>query len=208
MPAVTPGQRLGLVPVEARLAKVRREGWRRLGAGDGAEGPRLHDRAYLPHRGAAPGWQMGLPIRRGPAKPGDPAYHLAHAPEGTTLARLVRVAGTRRTVEARFEAAGGEVGLDHHEVRSWVGRHRHIALAMPAHACRAAPREAAPGGSGRARPRRRTAAHGRAGGPPSAPAPRLGPATRTGCRAPLVGLAQAPPAARPPSPLAQADAPR
>jgi len=200
--AVTSGQRLGFVPVEAWLAKVPPEGWRRLSAGDGAKGPRLYDWAYLPYRGAAPGWQMGLLIRRSPAKPDDLAYYLTHAPEGITLARLVRVAGTRWTIEACFEAAKGEVGLDQYEVRSWVGWHRHITLAMLAHAYLAVLREAALGGSGRARPRRRTAAHHRPGGPPSALAPRLGSATRTGCRAPLVGLAQAPSATRPPSPLA------
>ena len=200
--AVTSGQRLGFVPVETWIAKVPPNGWQRLSAGDGAKGPRLYDWAYLPYRGAAPGWQMGLLIRRSPAKPEDLAYYLTHAPEGTTLARLVRVAGTRWTIEACFEAAKGEVGLDHYEVRSWVGWHRHITLAMLAHAFLAVLRKAALGGSGRARPRRRTAAHDRPGGPPSALAPRLGSATRTRCRAPLVSLAQAPSTTRPPSPLA------
>jgi hypothetical protein len=32
----------------------------------------------------------------------------------------------RWTVESSFEAAKGEVGLDHYEVRSWTGWHRHI----------------------------------------------------------------------------------
>ncbi len=55
------------------------------------------------------------------------------APE-TDLPTLVRVAGTRWTVEECFEAAKGEVGLDHYEVRSWHGWYRHITLAMIAHA--------------------------------------------------------------------------
>src|SRR5215212_115405 len=172
--AVTSGQRLGLVPVEDWLAKVPTEGWRRLSAGDGAKGPRLYDWAYLPYRGAAPGWRMGLLIRRGTAEPDDLTYYLTHAPEGTTLARLVRVAGTRWTIEACFEAAKGEVGLDDYEVRSWVGWHRHVTLAMLAHACLAVLREAALGGSGRARPRRRTAAPHRARSAAPALAPRLG----------------------------------
>jgi SRSO17 transposase len=46
--AVTAGQRLGLVPVTEWLAEVPPEGWRRLSAGDGAKGPRLHDWAWLP----------------------------------------------------------------------------------------------------------------------------------------------------------------
>ena len=160
--AATSGQRPGFVPVGDWLAKVPPDGWRRLGAGEGAKGPRLHDWAYLPCRGAAPGWRMGLLIRRSAAEPDDLAYHLARAPEATTLARLARVAGTRRAIEGCFEAAKGEVGLDDHEVRSWTGRHRHVTLAMLAHACLAVLRQAALGGRGRARPRRRAAAPHRA----------------------------------------------
>src|ERR687898_2422210 len=103
--AVTAKQRLGFIPVEDWLARIPPDGWRRLSAGDGAKGPRLYDWAYLPHRGAAPGWRMGLLIRRSPAKPDELAYHLTHAPEETTLAGLVRVAGMRWTIESCFEAA-------------------------------------------------------------------------------------------------------
>jgi SRSO17 transposase len=190
--AATSGQRLGFVPVESWLAKVPPDGWRRSSAGDGAKGPRLYDWAYLPCRGAAPGWRMGrLLVRRGPAEPDELAFYLTHAPEGTTLARLVRVAGTRWAIGNRFEAAKGEAGLDGCEVRSWTGRHRHATPAMlVAHAHLAALRRAAlGGGGGRARPRRRTAPPHRARGPPPALAPRLGPAARTRRRAPLVGVA-------------------
>jgi SRSO17 transposase len=205
--AVTSGQRLGSVPVEDWLAKVPPEGWRRLSAGEGAKGPRSYDWAYLPYRGAAPGWRMGLLIRRSPAKPDDLAYHLTHAPEGTTLAGLVRIAGMRWTIESCFEAAKGEVGLDEYEVRSWAGWHRHVTLAMLAHAYLAVLRQAALGGSGRARPRRRAAAPHRARGPAPALAPRLGPHTRAIRHPALVRLAQAPPAARTTMPLAKAGPP-
>jgi SRSO17 transposase len=205
--AVTSGQRLGFIPVEDWLTKIPPGGWQRLSAGNGAKGPRLYDWAYLPYRGAAPGWRMGLLIRRSPAKPNELAYYLTHAPEGTALARLVRVAGTRWTIETCFEAAKGEVGLDEYEVRSWVGWHRHITLAMLAHAYLAVLRKTALGGKGRARPRRRSAAHDRARSPSPALAPHLASATRTRCRPPLVRLAQTPSATRPPSPLASPDAP-
>src|SRR3712207_7578199 len=205
--AVTSGQRLGFVPVEKWLAKVPPGGWRRLSAGDGAKGPRFYDWAYLPYRGAAPGWRMGLLIRRSTAEPDDLAYYLTHAPEGTALARLVRVAGTRWAIENCFEAAKGEVGLDEYDVRSWVGWHRHITLAMLAHAFLAVLRQAALGGSGRARPRRRAAAPHRAGSAAPALAARLAPQPKSHRRPALVRLAQAPPAARTTMPLAQADRP-
>jgi len=37
-------------------------------------------------------------------------------------------------IEQVFEAAEGECGLDHFEVRIWKGWYRHITLAMLAHA--------------------------------------------------------------------------
>jgi SRSO17 transposase len=52
------------------------------------------------------------------------------APQGTTLAELVQVAGTRWTIESGFEAAKGEVGWEQYEVRSWTGWYRQITRAM------------------------------------------------------------------------------
>jgi hypothetical protein len=201
--AVTSGQRLGGRRVDAWAAGVPPEGWLRLSAGEGSKGPRLYDRAYLPYRGGAPaGWAKGLLVRR---KPDELTFHLTLAPEATDLATLVRVAGTRWTIESCFEAAKGEVGLDEYEVRSWTGWHRHVTLAMLAHAYLAVIREAAVGGIGAARPRRGAAAADRARGAPAALAPGLGAPARSRGRARLVALAPTPPAARPPLPLATPD---
>ena len=155
-------------------------GWQRLSAGEGAKGPRLYDWAYLPYRrGAAAGWEKGLLIRRKLDEPDELAFYLTLAPARPASPTLVRVAGTRWTIEACFEAAKGEVGLDEYEVRSWTGWHRHVTLAMLAHAYLAVVREAAVGGRGAARPRRRAAAADRAGGAPAALAPGLGAAARS-----------------------------
>jgi SRSO17 transposase len=43
---------------------------------------------------------------------------------------LVRAAGTRWSIDPRFEAAQGDVGLDHDEVTSWTRWYRHMTLAM------------------------------------------------------------------------------
>jgi hypothetical protein len=201
--AVTSGQRLGGRRVDAWAAGVPPEGWLRLSAGEGSKGPRLYDWAYLPYRGGAPaGWAKGLLVRRKLDEPDELTFHLTLAPEATDLATLVRVAGTRWTIESCFEAAKGEVGLDEYEVRSWTGWHRHVTLAMLAHAYLAVIREAAAGGTGAARPRRRAAAADRARGAPAALAPALGAPARSRGRARLVALATTPPAARPPLPLA------
>jgi SRSO17 transposase len=150
--AVTSAQRLGFKPVEDWLEDVPADGWRRLSAGDGAKGPRLYDWAYLrAGTRTATGWQKGLLIRRKIGKPAEFTFYLTLAPAATPLAELVRVAGTRWTIEACFEAAKGEVGLDQYEVRSWTGWHRHITLAMLAHAYLAVIRKAAVGGTGQHR---------------------------------------------------------
>ena len=36
----------------------------------------------------------------------------------------------RWSVEEQFQAAKGQVGLDHYQVRTWTGWHRFITLAM------------------------------------------------------------------------------
>ena len=205
--AVTSGQYLGGRRVDAWAAGLPAEAWHRLSAGEGAKGPRLYDWAFLPSRGGAPaGWGKGLLIRRKLAEPDDLAFYLTLAPPGTDLATLVRVAGTRWTIESCFEAAKGEVGLDQYEVRSWAGWHRHITLAMPAHAHLGVIRKAAVGGGGRgSRPRGRVAALHRAGGAPAALATGLGTPTRSRRHPGLVALAPTPPAARPPLPLTAPD---
>jgi SRSO17 transposase len=205
--AVTSGQRLGLMPVEEWLAEVPPGGWQRLSAGDGAKGPRLYDWAWRPYPGASPGWQKGLLVRRSLGKPEHLTYYLTHAPQTATPAELVQVAGSRWTIESCFEEAKGEVGLDQYEVRSWTGWHRHVTLAMLAHAYLAVLRRHAIGGTGQKRSRRRTAAHDRPGGAPAALAPRPASATQPRGHTPLVHLAQTPSATRPPRPLAQTHAP-
>lgn len=198
--AVTSGQRLWPGTVGDWVEAVPADGWHRLSAGTGSKGPRLYDWAYLPFRGAAAGWGKGLLIRRRLGD-GDLSFYLTGAPDGTTLKDLVRVAGTRWTIESGFELAKGEVGLDQYEVRSWTGWHRHITLAMLALAFLTVLRKAAIGGRGPHRSERRSPATDRAGSvSPAAPAAR--PATaRSRRRYRLVTLATTPPAASTALPL-------
>ncbi len=167
--AVTSRQRLGFKTVADWLEDVPSNAWQRLSAGEGAKGPRLYDWAWLPSwADAESGWQKGLLIRRKLAHPEAFTFYLTLAPEGTGLSDLVRVAGTRWTIEASFEAAKGEVGLDQYEVRSWTGWYRHITLAMLAHAYLAVLRCAAGGEKRRGQSHSRSAAaHGARGAAPA-----------------------------------------
>jgi SRSO17 transposase len=180
--------------------------WKRLRAGDGAKGPRLYDWAWLPYRSdPARGWKKGLLIRRQIAKPDEFTFYLTLSPEEATRADLVRVAGTRWTIEACFEAAKGETGLDQYEVRSWTGWHRHVTFAMLAHAYLAVLRRAAIGGRGEPRPRGRPPAPHRAGSAPAAVAPHVGAGARPRAGSGLVALAPSPSATSAALPLATAD---
>lgn len=62
------------------------------------------------------------------------AYYVCFALVSTPLADLLRVAGTRWSIETCIEEAKGEVGLDRYEVRKWDGWYRHITLALLADA--------------------------------------------------------------------------
>jgi SRSO17 transposase len=117
--------------VNTIVAALPAEGWRRLSAGDGAQGPRWYDWRWLPlEEPLEPGWGRWLLVRHRVSDPTALTASVVFARQETTLDEVVRVAGTRWTIEQLFEAAKGEVGLDHYEVRSWTGWYRHITLAM------------------------------------------------------------------------------
>lgn len=160
--AVTSQQRLWIgfeqlmVRQIAAVAAVAPKGaWQRISAGQGAKGPRWYDWLVHPFNSPEPDvFSRWLLVRRSITDPTEFAYYLCGlcggAPD-TSLHELVRVAGTRWAVEEGFEAAKGEVGLDHYEVRSWPGWYRHITLSMFALAVLAVIRHTDEGGSGTAR---------------------------------------------------------
>jgi SRSO17 transposase len=99
--------------------------WRRLSAGEGTKGPRLHDWAYLEladpeadeYLGGYEGlWTRGLLIRRHAAN-GELAYFTTRCPAGTPIETLVAVEGRRWAIEDAFETGKNELGLDHNETR-------------------------------------------------------------------------------------------
>jgi SRSO17 transposase len=201
--AVTSKQYLGQRPVTSWIKGLPRKAWQRLSAGDGAKGPRLYDWVYIPHSGAAPGFQCGLLVRRSIADPTELTFYLTHAPKDTSLARLVQIAGLRWPIESLFEQGKGEVGLDQYEVRSWVGWHRHITLSMFALAYLAVVRKGAIGGCGPDEPRRRAAATDGARGQTPALGAGQSEGTTTAHRPALVGMATKASATRPARSLAQ-----
>jgi SRSO17 transposase len=102
-----------------------------LSAGDGAKGPRWYDWQWLPLADPVDTqWRRWLLVRRSMSASKEMTAYVVFAPQATALEAVVRVAGSRWTIESGFEAAKGEVGLDHYEVRSWTGWYRRITLVM------------------------------------------------------------------------------
>nr|WP_089206797.1 IS701 family transposase [Streptosporangium subroseum] len=102
--------------------------WHRYSAGNGAKGPRIYAWAWARIDTHESGYRWLL-IRRN-LTTGEQAFYRCYAPTPQPLLRLVRIAGIRWAVEESFQAAKGQVGLDHYRVRTWTGWHRHITLAM------------------------------------------------------------------------------
>jgi len=146
---------IGKPPVAGTAEEIAKDlapaAWRRLSAGEGTKGPRLHDWAYLELadleadeyvEGATGLWTRGLLIRRHLAD-GELAYFTTWCPAGTPIETLVAVEGRRWAIEDAFETAKNELGLDHNETRSWRGWHRHVSLVMLAFAVLAVTRHRA-----------------------------------------------------------------
>ena len=101
----------GPLPVRAdRLVSgVEESAWVRCSAGIGAKGPRVYDWTAVEIRPLRePGKGHWLLARRSLAKPRELAYYVCFGPAETTLAELVRVAGTRWAIEECFEEAKGQ----------------------------------------------------------------------------------------------------
>jgi len=57
-------------------------------------------------------------------------YCLSNAEESVPVEKLVDVHDDRHPIEEMFQLGNGEVGLDHYEVRSWIGWHHHMTLSL------------------------------------------------------------------------------
>ena len=114
--------------------------WQRVSAGAGVNGPRWFDWAWREVWWSSSGedaaaWGQWLLIRRSLSDRTDLSYYVVVARrQDTTLAQVSAVAGARWRIEDGFESAKGECGLDEYEVRRWDAWHRHVTLALLAHA--------------------------------------------------------------------------
>jgi SRSO17 transposase len=122
--------------VDQLAAAVPLDGWQPYLIKEGSKGPLVAEFAF--HRGVAvraglPGPDVWIILRRALGEDPELKVYLSHAPVHTPVAELVRVAGRRWPIETAFEESKGGLGLDHYEVRSWLGWHHHMTLCLLAH---------------------------------------------------------------------------
>lgn len=118
---------IGTYTVRELLGLIPAGGWQERSCGRGCKGHRWYQWAWVA-TASANHWVL---IRRHPEHLTELAYFYCYAPEGATLATLVRVAGQRWPVETCIQHAKS-LGIDGHQVRRWQAWHRHTALAVAA----------------------------------------------------------------------------
>ena len=121
------------VRVDALIAALPHQAWKRISGGRGSHGERIYHWARVALR---PVWENGFGhwvlARRSISDPTEIAYYACYGPVGTRLKDLVKVAAARWAIEESFQVAKGECGLDHYQVRLYRAWYRHITLAMAA----------------------------------------------------------------------------
>ena len=112
------------------LAQLSPSDWQTLAMSEGTKGPRLFDWTCLPiwHQGRDDGWHSLL-LRRTIEPTPDLTYYLVFSLPDTPLQAKITALGGRWRIEEDFEN-GKDLGLNHYEVRSFVGWYRHITLVM------------------------------------------------------------------------------
>jgi SRSO17 transposase len=108
--------------------------WERIDVRAGEKGPLLVDAMMVRVRAKQDG-RIGPEERLVVIRPVGESridYAMTDAGPEVPLAKVVGVQRQRHRIEEVFEAGNGEAGLDHYEVRSWIGWHHHMTLSLVA----------------------------------------------------------------------------
>ena len=121
---------------DALAAQVPPEQWCRYQIKEGAKGPLVAEFAFLrivTVRDGMPGPVNWLVLRRSLDATPELKTYLSNAPASTAQTALVAKSGMRWPVESAIAESKGECGMDHYEVRGWVGWHHHMTMTCLAH---------------------------------------------------------------------------
>lgn len=124
------------VQVKEVVRNIPKPDWVQAILKEGSKGPIACEFAFLrvtESRGNLPTGEVWLILRRNLDDPSVIKYYFSNAPADTPLSEFVRISGMRWPIETIFEEAKGEVGMDHYEMRSWLGWHHHMLLVALAH---------------------------------------------------------------------------
>lgn len=122
--------------VRALLLRLPKSAWHRHWIHEGSKGPLLAEFALLrvtPIQDRLPALRQWLICRRSLGSKPEVKFYLSNAPSHCSTQELVRVSGLRWPIETALEEAKGEVGMDHYEVRTWLGWHHHMFQTFMAH---------------------------------------------------------------------------
>lgn len=119
--------------VDEIAAQLPQDAWQRYQIKEGAKGPMVAEFAFLRVvllRGGLPSSEGWLVVRRSLDEPPELKLYLSNAPATTPRTTLVTKSGMRWPVESAIEESKGECGMDHYEVRGWVGWHHHMTMTL------------------------------------------------------------------------------
>jgi hypothetical protein len=122
--------------VDPRAATLPAEAWPPALLKEGSKGPLVAEVACqrgVAVRAGLPGPDVWIVLRRTLGADPELKVYLSNAPAHTPVATLVRGTGRRWPIETALEESTGGLGMDHDEVRSWLGWHHHITLCLLAH---------------------------------------------------------------------------
>jgi SRSO17 transposase len=119
--------------VDQWLARQPKGRWRQVTVRDGEKGPHqvkvLLATVQTKDEDGTVGARERLAVLRSCEDTPQTWYTLSNAHQARR-SDVARVHGTRHRVEELFGQGNAEVGLDHYEVRSWVGWHHHMTLSL------------------------------------------------------------------------------
>jgi SRSO17 transposase len=127
-------------PVSERVDEIAADlkpgDWRPYKIKEGSKGPMVAEFAFV--RGVAvrdglPGPDVWIIFRRSLGDDPELKVYVSNAPPYTPVTELVRVAGLRWPVETAIQEGKDGLGMDHYEVRSWLGWHHHMTECLLAH---------------------------------------------------------------------------
>ena len=118
--------------------KFQKQRWKKFYIKEGEKGPVVWEVKWSKFyrkqgQDSLPGSAHCLIVARNVLNPKETKYFVSNmlaGSNGITLEKLLRTAFSRWPIERCFELAKKEIGMDHFEIRSWCGIHRHLYISQ------------------------------------------------------------------------------